>query len=161
MTHERRAVPTVSIAIVNWNAGEYLRQCLASIAAASWISVVLREVVIVDNASTDGSTAALSESPVPVSIIGNAENRGFASACNQAARSVDADYLLFLNPDTRLEPDAVASAVAFLESPENTTVGIAGALLRDDSGKVARSCARSRGFLASTACCRPGASVIR
>ena len=139
---ERRELPTVAIAIVNWNAGLQLRDCLTSIVAANWTRVRLRSVVVVDNASTDGSLDELADVALAVEVIRNSQNHGFGAACNQAARSLDADYVLFLNPDTRVEPEAVARAVGCLEEPAHRDVGIVGGRLVQKSGEIARGCAR-------------------
>lgn len=135
--------PTVGIAIVNWNAGGQLRACLASISAADWGRVALTLVVVVDNASTDGSADDVTDAiRWPVDVIRNRENRGFAAACNQAARRIDADCILFLNPDTLVDRTSIAAAVAILEDPAHASIGIVGIQLVGDGGMVSRSCAR-------------------
>ena len=90
----------LSILIVNWNTGDQLRDCLFSIAkyAAGHVS----KVVVVDNASNDGSARDLEHFNIPLEVIRNSKNLGFARACNQAATVCDSRYLLFLNPDTRI-----------------------------------------------------------
>jgi GT2 family glycosyltransferase len=70
------------------------------------------------------------------------ENKGFAAACNQGAKGSKADYLLFLNPDTRLLKDSLVKPVAFMEHPNNHHIGIIGIQLIDDYGEVSCSCAR-------------------
>lgn len=133
---------SVGIIIVNWNAGEQLQQCLDSIAAADRSAFALAAVVVVDNASTDRSADHLASRGLPLRVIHNAENLGFAAACNQGAAGVGTDYLLFLNPDTRLEPDSLDGATAWMEVPEHAATGILGIQLVDDEGTVSRSCAR-------------------
>lgn len=135
--------PSVGIAIVNWNAGPQLLECLRSVAATAWDAVTLSAVVVVDNGSTDGSADAVSDATaLPLRIIRNPGNRGFAAACNQAAAVLDADYLLFLNPDTVVEPDSIPAAAAWLDEAAHASYGIAGIQLRDAEGRVSRSCAR-------------------
>lgn len=133
---------SVGIAIVNWNAGPQLAECLRSIADTAWGTLVLSRVVIVDNASTDGSVDRLSGVALPLEIIRNSANLGFAAACNQAAAAIDADYLLFLNPDALVEPHSIPIATAWLDEPAHASYGIAGIQLVDDTGAVSRSCAR-------------------
>lgn len=145
MAESPRARPTVGIAIVNWNAGRQLGACLASIAASHWERADLTGVVVVDNASSDGSADGVLEDEgrrLPLDVIRNRDNRGFAAACNQAALRIDADYLLFLNPDTVLEPAAIGAAAALLGDTAHAATGIVGIQLVDDSGAVSRSCAR-------------------
>ncbi len=134
--------PSVDIIIVNWNAGAQLRQCLDSIAAADLTGLQLERVVVVDNASTDGSADTLSSSSLPLLVIRNRENRGFAAACNQGVRGSTAGYLLFLNPDTVLMRDSLRVPVSFMDIPVNSRVGICGIQLTDESGRVAQSCSR-------------------
>ena len=99
-------------------------------------------VVVVDNASSDGSARDLNSCGLPLCLIRNPNNRGFAAACNQGAEGSTADYLLFLNPDTRVDPDTLAQSAAFMESPENSRIGIVGVQMVDESGTVLRHCTR-------------------
>ena len=134
---------SVGIAIVNWNAGRQLQQCVTSIADARWDTVRLDTVVIVDNGSTDGSLDRLACPPgLPLRVVKNVDNRGFAVACNQAADAIDADVVLFLNPDTVLESESIPTAVSWLGDPAHASTGIVGIQLVDMQGRVSRSCAR-------------------
>src|SRR5579862_3305611 len=100
--------PSVHVVIVNWNAGRQLAECLASFAAVGDDGVAIR-LTVVDNASTDGSADGLvAPASVPLVVIRNQENRGFAAACNQGAAGSDSAFLLFLNPDTALMPGSLA-----------------------------------------------------
>lgn len=133
------------IVIVNWNAGPKLRACLESLAAANALcpsAVSLERVVVVDNGSRDGSAAGLEEIALPLTVIHNPQNRGFAAACNQGAVNSEARYLLFLNPDTRVSTHSLTLPVRFLEQPAHAGIGIAGLQLIDEQGAVSRSCAR-------------------
>ena len=133
---------SIDIIIVNWNAGAQLGECLQSIAAASCDGLELRRTVIVDNASSDRSLEAVHIVHLSVTVIRNDHNRGFAAACNQAAIGSQSRYLLFLNPDTRLESDSLAKPIAFLEQPDNKHIGILGVQLVNDHGRVTPTCAR-------------------
>src|SRR5256885_16506748 len=117
--------PTIHIVIVNWNSGRQLHDCLASLAAVSRDEVSLSCVTVVDNASTDGSADGLT-SPAPLNVMRNTQNRGFAAACNQGAADAKGDFLLFLNPGTRLMPGALERPAHYLEAPEHAAVGIVG-----------------------------------
>ncbi len=130
------------IVIVNWNAGDQLAQCLRSIVLAERSGFDLERVVVVDNASGDDSLLGIETLPLPLLIIRNDCNRGFAAACNQGAAVCGADYLLFLNPDTRLHADSLRLPLQFMTAEANQQVGICGIQLLDESGAVARSCAR-------------------
>jgi len=131
----------IDIIIVNWNAGPLLRECLEAIVEVSQTDLVPRTVVV-DNASTDGSLDGLERITVPVTLVRNERNRGFAAACNQGAKGSTAQYLLFLNPDTRLSTGALAGSVAFMDRPEHQRIGILGIQLIDGTGCVTPTCAR-------------------
>jgi len=103
---------------------------------------MIGRIVVVDNASSDGSAAGLENLPIPLTVIENNTNRGFAAACNQAAKRSGADFLLFLNPDTRLFPGSLAHPVHAMIAPENQGVGIVGVQLLDADGNVTPTCAR-------------------
>ncbi|HSW36319.1 MAG TPA: glycosyltransferase family 2 protein [Candidatus Limnocylindrales bacterium] len=131
----------LDIVIVNWNAGQQLRACLDSIVTACRDGFAL-SLVVVDNASSDGSVDDLNDLDLPLTMIQNDTNRGFATACNQGAKGSDADYLLFLNPDTRLFKDSLDKPLAFMEQQNNRQVGIVGIQLVDEIGQISRTCAR-------------------
>ena len=132
---------TVHVVIVNWNSGAQLRECLQSFAAVADDDVAAR-VTVIDNASTDGSSEGL-EASMPLAVVRNADNRGFGAACNQGAAGSEADFLLFLNPDTGLMPGSFAEPVRYLRAHENERVGIVGIQLVDADGRVARNTARA------------------
>ena len=129
----------LDVVIVNWNGGALLRACLASLASVQEAATV--QVIVVDNASQDGSADGLPALPRPLRLIRNAENRGFGRACDQGAAAGDAPAILFLNPDTQVAPDALRAALDALTADPRT--GIVGARLVDPDGRTARSCARA------------------
>jgi N-acetylglucosaminyl-diphospho-decaprenol L-rhamnosyltransferase len=133
----------LDIIIVNWNTGPQLRRCLQSIASASLASEFrLQRCCVVDNASEDGSAEGLEGLPLPLEVVRNQSNKGFAAACNQGAQAGNSDYILFLNPDFRLFPDSLSKALAFLDDKQNVQVGILGIQLVDEDGVVHRNVAR-------------------
>ena len=134
-------LPSIHVVIVNWNSGRQLAECLESFSGVAHDRVAVTRITVVDNASVDGSCEALPAS-LPLAVIRNAENRGFAAACNQGAAGSDAEFLLFLNPDTRLLPGALERPAQFLQSEANGAVGIVGIQLIDADGDVARNTAR-------------------
>ncbi|MGZ4959595.1 MAG: glycosyltransferase family 2 protein [Methylomonas sp.] len=134
---------TLSIIIVNWNAGDQLIEAVASI--AEFHHELIATVIVVDNASTDNSLVLvenIQKWPFQLQIIRNTNNRGFAAACNQGAAMATTPYLLFLNPDTRLFTNSLSRPLAFMEDKDNLNVGICGIQLIDEEGHVTRSCAR-------------------
>lgn len=127
--------------IVNWNTGHQLRNCLHSVETTRQDHFSLGSLIVVDNGSNDGSSSNLPQK-LPLLLITNEANRGFAAACNQGARSGRSEFILFLNPDTRLEEDSLDIALRYMSQKENSNVGICGVQLRSSSGEVSRSCAR-------------------
>jgi N-acetylglucosaminyl-diphospho-decaprenol L-rhamnosyltransferase len=96
-----------SVVIVNWNTGPLLGECLKSLWAHS---DSIREVIVVDNASIDGSAdvACPNETaPVPVRLVRNDRNVGFAAASNVGIRGSSAPYVFLLNPDTEVKSGAI------------------------------------------------------
>ena len=134
--------PSIHVVIVNWNSGVQLRECLNSFAAVANDAVTLARVTVVDNASSDGSCEGLVDS-LPLTLVRNDVNLGFAMACNQGAAGSTADFVLFLNPDTRLMPGSLERPARYLGSPHHQTVGIVGIQLIDVDGKVAHNTART------------------
>ena len=133
--------PCIDIIIINWNSAHQLAECLEAVASSSQDEFKLGKVIIVDNASTDRSLDNLDRLGLPLQTIENSQNRGFGAACNQGAADSDADYLLFLNPDTRVAQDAIDRATSFIKTSAQK-VGVVGIQLVDERGKIQRSCAR-------------------
>lgn len=119
----------VSIIIVNWNAGPALDACLASLAGGDR----RREIVLVDNASSDGSTAAARARYPDARVVETGTNLGFAAGANRGAAVAGGDVLVFLNPDARVLPGAVDTLVdTLLLVP---AAAIAGGGLVDERGR--------------------------
>jgi N-acetylglucosaminyl-diphospho-decaprenol L-rhamnosyltransferase len=132
--------PSVHIVLVNWNTGDHLRACLDSIAGSR--DAEISRVTVVDNASADGSADGLEAGALPLSVVRNTQNVGFAAACNQGAAGSSADYLLFLNPDTRLFEDTLATVIRFMESDAAVGIGICGVDVLRPDGRQAIACSR-------------------
>lgn len=131
----------IDIVIVNWNGGQQIHRCLASLAQLLGL-VDVGKVVVVDNASTDGSVDDFDALPFSVHLIRNQTNRGFGAACNQGARICESPFLLFLNPDTEVEVSSLAVPLRVMNSAEGSEIGVCSIQLQDAAGEVARSCAR-------------------
>lgn len=112
----------ISTIIVNYNAGDLLRRCVDSLLNCS----LEIEIIVVDNASTDGSLNALVGLP-NIKIIKNQTNLGFAAACNIGAAIASAPFLLFLNPDCSFEQGTLVTLLDALRADKQ--VGMAGGLL--------------------------------
>jgi len=106
--------PRLSVIIPVWNGAALLPDCLAALAAQS---AAVHEVIAVDNGSTDGSAALIADRYPHVRLFRNAQNLGFAQACNTGMRAATGDVLVLLNQDTRVEPGwAAALQAAFSRS---------------------------------------------
>lgn len=106
--------PTLSVALCTFRCREKVRECLESIFADG--GVAEPEVIVVDNASGDGTVEMIGSLFPRVELIVNSENRGFSRAVNQALRRATGRYLLVLNPDMVVLDNALAALVGFMES---------------------------------------------
>jgi GT2 family glycosyltransferase len=114
------AGPRASVIIVNYNGREYLEPCLSSVVR----SLGPRdEILLFDNASTDGSAGFVEQAFPQVRIIRSEENLGFGSGNNLAARQAAGLYLAFLNPDTTVEPGWLEALITALD--RNPEIGLA------------------------------------
>jgi len=125
----------LSIVIVNWNVRDLLRHCLHSLLSTPYSLLV--EVIVVDNASTDGSVEVVRTEFPGVHLIANDDNRGFPAANNQGIAVAQGRYVLLLNPDTEVMGDALAAMVAFADA--HPDVGIVGPQLLNPDGSVQSS----------------------
>lgn len=113
----------LSVAIVNWNTRQMLQDALDSIYNAP--PSFPFEVIVVDNASADGSASAVAERFPQVVLIANTDNTGYAEGNNQAMKIAKGAYILLLNPDVLLPPGGLERAIAFMEShPEAGALGV-------------------------------------
>ena len=116
----------ISVVIVNYNGGEILLECVASAQQQAG------QIIVVDNASTDSSIAALRNTYPAIRLICNERNLGFAAACNLGAKVADGDHILFLNPDCILGQNAVSILIRAVNSAPD--VSMVGGLLTDPDG---------------------------
>jgi GT2 family glycosyltransferase len=136
----RTGAPEVSVAIVSFDCREHLTRCLESLEARERGFGL--EVIVVDNASTDGTAALVAERFPWVRLVTLGENAGFARATNLAIAEARGRHLLLLNPDTIVPPGALERAVAELDRrPE---VGMLGCKLVRPDGTLDHAC--KRGF---------------
>lgn len=122
----------LSILIVNWNSVHLLEKCLQSIFENA--SDLNFEIVVVDNASFDGSQAMVKDRFPQVHFIQNPVNEGFARANNRGFRHSNGRFVLFLNPDTEILGTALTEMVRFLERKENA--GIVGPRLLNSDHSI-------------------------
>jgi N-acetylglucosaminyl-diphospho-decaprenol L-rhamnosyltransferase len=120
----------LSIVIVSWNTRDLLAQCLASVYVCPPVGEF--EVLVVDNASSDGSAQMVQEQFPQVRLFQNAKNVGFARANNQALAHCQGHYVLLLNSDTQVPPGSVEKTVQFMD--EHPRAGIAGVRILNPDG---------------------------
>src|SRR3954469_13536379 len=127
--------PDLSVVVVNYNAGEYLGRCVASVFSVS--SGIEAEVLVVDNASHDGSAVAAARREPRMRLIANPENRGLSAAWNQGARETSAPWILFLNPDAEVSSGELST---FLKvAGDRPDVAVVGPLIRNPDGSIYES----------------------
>jgi GT2 family glycosyltransferase len=128
----------LSIVIASFNARDYLRGCLASLYEHT--RDIGFEVIVVDNASWDG-TPDLVEAEFPqAALIRSPGNLGFAAACNRGIAKAKGEFVLLLNPDTEIAENAFAPMVAYCQ--QHPHVGVLGPKLLNSDGSLQLSCRR-------------------
>jgi hypothetical protein len=131
-------LPDLSVCIVNWNTRADLEVALHSVLQAD--PGLALEIVVLDNASSDGSALMIRERFPAVTLIESRENLGFARGYNRAAAGTSGRFLLILNPDTQTQPGALRQLVSFLAAhPE---AGAAAPRLLNTDGSLQFSCRR-------------------
>ncbi len=103
------STPAISVIVVNYNGGEYLRRCLGSLALQTFTDF---ETIVVDNASDDHSLDLVESRPARMTILRQTENHGFARGNNIGAQFAQGDWLALLNPDAEAAPDWLANLLA-------------------------------------------------
>jgi GT2 family glycosyltransferase len=125
----------VSIVVVNWNAKPLLRDCLRSISDQTRIP---HEIIVIDNASHDGSTDMVRCEYPNVVLVANPDNRGFAAANNQGIALAKGRYILLLNPDTLILAGAIDKTVAFADARPG--IGCVGCQVLEDAYTIQKTC---------------------
>lgn len=129
----------VSVVIVSWNAKKYLEECLNSLGAN--VCKFPMEIIVVDNASTDGTVEMVEKNFPDVKLIKNAENLGFAKANNIGIREASGDYIALVNSDVHVLDNCITDLVEYCEA--HAEIGMVGPYIEGGDGKQQRSC---RGF---------------
>lgn len=134
---------TLAIIIVSWNTRELLGRCLETVWASLSDTNITSTIIVVDNASTDGTSAMLRAEYPEIHLIESGRNLGFAGGNNLALRRVldrpeqTPDYALLLNPDTEVVADAIPQLVHYLET--HPAVAVVGPQLRYPDGSIQSS----------------------
>jgi GT2 family glycosyltransferase len=122
----------VSVVVVSWNTRDILRDCLRSVFEQT--REVSFKVIVIDNNSGDGSAEMVRTEFPAVTLIANAENRGFAAACNQGMKVSLARYTLLLNPDTVILDDAISRCVRYADL--HPDVGVVGCQVLENEDRI-------------------------
>lgn len=122
----------LSVITVNWRSADYLKKCLAALYGNT--RGIRLEVIVIDNASRDGSRQMVAEHYPQVTFMESQLNLGFAGANNLAFQLSSAPFVLFLNPDTEVLGPAVAALLAFLQKTPDA--GIVGPRLLNTDGSA-------------------------
>ncbi len=129
----------LSIIIVNYNVKEFLQNLIHSIEKASLN--LNKEIIIVDNASDDGSVEFIREKFPQAILIANQKNLGFGKANNIGLKQASGKYILLINPDTLVAEDTFEKMIKFFES--NPEAGLAGCKILNPDGSLQLACRRS------------------
>ncbi len=128
----------LSVIIVVWNARKYVIECLGSL--REHCRGVFDEVIVVDNASTDGTPELIAQQFPEFKLICNSENLGFAKANNIGITQSSGDYVCLVNSDVKFTGDCLSPMLKFLS--ENPEVGMVGPKMLAADGEVCRSTMR-------------------
>jgi GT2 family glycosyltransferase len=127
---------TISVVIVSWNAKAFLTDCLRSVLSQQFSGSL--EIIVVDNASSDGSPEAVRDDFPTVKLICNSRNLGFAKANNIGIRHSSGDYLFLINSDVVVSNDCFSKMIRHLD--EHHDIGMLGPRIIGANGQVQRSC---------------------
>jgi GT2 family glycosyltransferase len=142
-TTDNRQPIDISVVIVTYKTDpEVLRSCFVSLAATRDVSL---EIFVIDNAGDKSMTRFAKEILPEATVIVNEENRGFAAAINQGMIPATGRYVLLLNPDTSIPPDALKKMIDHLDADKE--VGIASSIIRYPDGTHQESVRRFPKFL--------------
>ncbi len=128
----------ISIIIVSFNTKELLIDCLNSLNKA--LNNLKSEIFVVDNNSHDGTVEALRLNFENVKVIANHQNVGFSKANNQAIKKAKGKYVLILNPDTKVMPEAIKTMIKYMDQNENIACSTCRVELPD--GTLDKDCRR-------------------
>ncbi len=127
----------LSVIILNWNSKHYLNDCLSSILRTSPPELE-KEIIVIDNGSSDGSVSYIKEAFPGIILIENSKNRGVAAARNQGVAVSKGRYILLLDVDTIIHDDAVENLIRAMEGDKSS--GLCGPKLITESGELIYSC---------------------
>ncbi len=129
----------ISVVIVNYNVRDFLNNALVSLSKS--LEGLTAEIIVVDNASDDGSVEHVAKNFPEVKIIANKTNLGFAKANNEALAIAKGKYFLLINPDTVVQEDTICTLINFFEA--TPSAGMVGCKILNPDGTLQLPCRRS------------------
>ena len=138
MTGIDSMIPDISIVIANWNGEKVVGNCLRALELQSGALVV--EIIVVDNASSDGSVQLIREKHPSTVLLCEKHNHGFARANNIGIEKSQGKYICLLNSDVIVEKDCLQKMLAYMK--RNPDVGIAGPRILNMDLTIQQSCRR-------------------
>ncbi|WP_125774737.1 glycosyltransferase family 2 protein [Antribacter gilvus] len=148
--------PELSIVVVTYHSADWIGRCLGAVPTA--LGGRQAEVVVVDNASTDGTADLVARDHPDVTLVRNVVNTGFAAAVNAGVAASSAPWVVLLNPDTISRPGALANLLAFAEARPGH--GLYGGRTLTETGEVEPSSCWALPTVWSTACFALGLSTL-
>lgn len=134
----------LSIIIVSYNSIDYLKNCLNSIIKNPPLPDREYKIIVVDNASVDGSRELVKNQYPDVRLIANPKNTGFSAANNIGIRANSSEYILLINSDCEAFENSIENLVFFMD--DNKDAGIAGPKIVNSDGSIQLSCRRFPSF---------------
>lgn len=138
-SRKRRPHPLVSIVIVNYNVRDFLHHAIVSLTKA--LKGLSSEILVVDNASDDGSVDMVKRTFPRIRLFASPVNLGFAKGNNLALRHARGEFILLINPDTLVQEDTIRTMLGFFEA--HPDVGLAGCKILNPDGSFQLPCRRS------------------
>lgn len=133
VSEKNESYPPVSVVVVNYNGKEFLKQCLLTLSKTNYPNY---QIVVVDNASTDGSLTEIRNSfgsDPRIKVVENSENVGHAEGCNIGAKNTEGKYLVFLDSDTEFKAENwLWELVKFMENDDSVGLAQAKLVLAED-----------------------------
>ena len=129
--------PGASVVVVSYNTSAYIAECIDSLLALDYPDV---EIIVVDNASTDGSIDLIKQRFPQVELVELPENKGFAGGASVGLFMAQGDILATVNPDVRLDPGWMRAVASHLARPD---VGIVGSRILYPDGALSSTPAAS------------------
>jgi GT2 family glycosyltransferase len=142
------SLPRVTVIVVNYDSKPYLQACLSSLLNETTTDV---EIIVVDNASSDGSARYVKQTFPQVKLIRSPANLGFGWAANLAVQQAQGRYLAFLNPDTKAEPGWLAEIIGVLEVSPTAGMATPEIVMMHDPQRI-NTCGNDLHFSGLTLC---------